>query len=138
MKNLLVCFILSAASVTAATKTEIVAATLIAEAGGEKDTRAMAAIKEVIVTRASKRHMDTDKVCLQRLQFSCWNGISPDDGVRKAKRHAKWNQALKIAESKDYTNYTLGADHYHTLNVKPSWSKKLKTTVTIQNHIFFK
>jgi spore germination cell wall hydrolase CwlJ-like protein len=138
MKNLLVCLVLSAGSVSAATKAEIVAATLISEAGGEKDPRAMAAIKEVIVTRSKKRKIGLDKVCLQNLQFSCWNGISEDAGVNKAKKHPKWKQAIQIAESDAETNYTFGADHYHTLKVSPSWTKKLKSTVTIQNHIFYR
>ena len=138
MKNLLVYLILSAATVSAATKTEIIAATLIAEAGGESDPRAMIAVKEVISNRAAKRKIAEDKVCLQRLQFSCWNNVSQESVVAKAKRHSKWNKALALASSPSRTNYTLGSDHYHTLKVNPKWNRSLNKTVTIQNHIFYK
>lgn len=127
-----------ASAVTAAPRpTEVVAATLIFEAGGEKDSRAMPAVYEVIRNRAASRRIAADRVCLQRLQFSCWNGVNVDAGIAKAKKHAKWNTAVKIA-SESPTNYTLGSDHYHTLKVKPSWRTRLTKTVIIGNHIFYK
>jgi N-acetylmuramoyl-L-alanine amidase len=118
--------------------TEIVAATLILEAGGESDYRAMLAVNEVIHNRAKKRKLSIDAVCLQRLQFSCWNGIDVSAGIAKAKKHSKWSTALRIASSKSITNHTLGSDHYHTHRVNPSWNKRLTKTVIIQNHIFYK
>ena len=47
---------------------EIVAATLILEAGGEYHEGAMEAVNEIIVNRAAKRKMSEAMVCLQRYQ----------------------------------------------------------------------
>lgn len=129
--------ILASAVSAAPRPTEIVAATLIFEAGGERDARAMHAVNEVIHNRSASRRIAADRVCLQRLQFSCWNGISADAGIAKAKKHAKWNSAVQIASARP-TNYTSGSDHYHTLKVKPSWRTRLTKTVIIGNHIFYK
>ena len=64
---------------------EIVAATLILEAGGEADSRAMAAVREVIANRAKNK---TElAVCLAPKQFSCWNKIPVERGIEIAKRH---------------------------------------------------
>lgn len=129
--------LLAAAASAEPRPVEIIAATLIFEAGGERDTHAMHAVNEVIHNRSVSRHISSDRVCLQRLQFSCWNDISVDAGIAKAKKHSKWNSAIQIA-SVNPTDYTHGADHYHTLKVNPSWNKRLKKLVTIGNHIFYK
>jgi len=113
---------------------EIVAATLILEAGGEADPRAMAAVREVIANRAKNK---TElAVCLAPKQFSCWNKISPQRGIEIAKQHPKWSQALALVKNK--SNYTGGATHYHAKKVSPSWAKKLAQTVQIGNHVFYK
>ena len=36
---------------------------------------------------------------------------------------------------KDVTN---GATHYHSVSVQPYWSKSMKVTAKIGNHIFYK
>lgn len=119
------------------TAQEFVAATLILEAGGERDPRAMAAVREVIANRAKARKQTEKQVVLARLQFSCWNDGTAS-AFAKAKRHAKWREALDLASSPSLTNHTLGADHYHTTKVSPSWSRKLLKTRQIGNHIFFR
>jgi spore germination cell wall hydrolase CwlJ-like protein len=115
---------------------EIVAATLILEAGGEADPRAMAAVREVIANRAKNK--TEIAVCLAPKQFSCWNKVSVQRGIEIAKRHPKWSKALALALSKNKSNHTKGADHYHAKRVSPSWAKKLTRTVDIGNHIFYK
>jgi spore germination cell wall hydrolase CwlJ-like protein len=119
-------------------KTEIVAATLIAEAGGEKDSRALYAVAEVIYNRSISRKISPAQVCLQPKQFSCWNGKQIETEVNKAKKHKKWANALKIAQNLGWTNYTKNAQFYHTTKVNPSWNKKMLATVTIENHKFYK
>jgi len=113
---------------------EIVAATLILEAGGESDARAMAAVREVIANRAKNK--TEISVCLDPKQFSCWNKVSTERGIEIAKRHPKWREALTLVKSK--SNYTNGATHYHAEKVSPSWAKKLTYTTKIGNHIFYK
>jgi spore germination cell wall hydrolase CwlJ-like protein len=119
-------------------KTEIVAATLIAEAGGEKDSRAMHAVAEVIYNRSISRKISPAQVCLQPKQFSCWNNKDVEGGIEKAKKHKKWANALQIAQNLGSTNYTKNAQFYHTTKVNPSWNKKMLATVTIENHKFYK
>lgn len=116
---------------------EIVAATLILEAGGERDPRAMAAVREVIANRAKRSGKSEAQIVLAPKQFSCWNSGTAS-GIARAKRHAKWREALELASNKSVTDYTRGADHYHTLAVAPSWAKRMPKTVTIQNHIFYR
>lgn len=117
---------------------EVVAATLIAEAGGEKDLRAMHAVGEVIYNRSISRKLSPMQVCLQRKQFSCWNGKDVETEIEKAKKHKKWANALKIAQNLGSTNYTKNAQFYHTTKINPSWNKKMLATVTIENHKFYK
>ena len=115
-------------------QTEVVAATLVMEAGGE-GRQGMEAVREVISNRAKgKTEMS---VCLAPKQFSCWNGISVQAGIKKAKRHPNWNVALQIAKAAP-TTHTRRATHYHTTKVSPSWAKKLGQTVKIKNHVFYR
>lgn len=117
---------------------EVIAATLILEAGGEYDKGAMEAVYEVIHNRAARRGTQYSDECLRKWQFSCWNDISAEEGIAKASKHPRWNEALKLAYCKPATNYTKGADHYHADYVNPYWSKKLQKTSTIGRHIFYK
>ena len=119
-------------------ETEIVAATLIAEAGGEKDSRAMYGVAEVIYNRSISRKISPAQVCLQPKQFSCLNGKQIETEINKAKKHKKWPNALKIAQNLGWTNYTKNAQFYHTTKVNPSWNKKMLATITIENHKFYK
>ncbi len=116
---------------------EIVAATLILEAGGEYATGSMEAVNEVIRNRAAKRNLTTRQVCLQRKQFSCWNSGRIDQLLAKAKRHPRFSEAMAIVKGAS-TNYTGGADHYHADYCNPYWASSLKKTCTIGKHIFYK
>ena len=115
---------------------QVVAATLILEAGGE-GAKGMEAVREVIANRSRGSTLTEAEVCLKRLQFSCWNGRTVSSGIEKAKAHKHWALALAIANS-ETTNHTNGATHYHTNKVSPSWSKKLAITAKIGNHTFLK
>ncbi len=41
-------------------------------------------------------------------------------------------------QSRDITDITNGATHYHNLTVDPIWNKSLKKVMQIDNHIFYK
>lgn len=117
---------------------EIVAATLILEAGGEYHEGAMESVNEIIVNRAAKRKMSEAMVCLQRYQFSCWNDKDAQAGISKAMKHPRWKEALRIVQSPT-TNYTKGADHYHADYIKiPYWAKTMTITTKIGRHVFYK
>ena len=98
---------------------EIVAATLILEAGGEYSIGSMEAVN------------------LQRKQFSCWNSGRIDQLLAKAKRHPRFSEAMAIVTG-TATNYTSGADHYHADYCNPYWASSMEKTCTIGKHLFYK
>jgi len=121
---------------------DVIVSTIIMEAGGEYDIGALEAVYEVIKTRAKKRNKTLAQVCLQRKQFSCWNGKA--DGIKsleatiaKAKKHPRWKIAERLLGSN--TNFTNGADHYHADYIsKPYWADSMIVTAKIGRHIFYK
>jgi spore germination cell wall hydrolase CwlJ-like protein len=121
---------------------DIIVTTIILEAGGEYHIGALEAVYEVIKTRARKRNKTLAQICLQRKQFSCWNGKA--DGIKsleatiaKAKKHPRWKTAENILGSN--TNFTNGADHYHADYInKPYWAHSMTVTAKIGRHIFYK
>ena len=117
---------------------ETVIACLVLEAGGE-GTVGMEAVNEVIHNRAKNRQKSLYQIVTAPKQFSCFNsGVTA--AIQRAKKHPKWNEAIRILKNK-LTNHTMGADHYHTLSVKPYWGKDLLKrgyrTITIKHHIFY-
>lgn len=119
------------------TQIEFVATTLILEAGGESDPRAMHAVNEVIHERAKLRGLSRKAVCLQPKQFSCWNSPCIESIICRAKSHPKYKQAMLIAMM-PRTNYTLGADHFERYDITPYWASSMTKTVQIDNHIFYR
>ena len=116
---------------------DVVTATIILEAGGEYHVGALEAVYEVIMTRAEKRKKTPAQVCLQKWQFSCWNGMVVEDQIAKAKEHPRWQIAQNILGKE--TNYVKGADHYHADYIDtPYWAKSMKKTAAIGRHIFYK
>ena len=119
------------------TDNDVVTATIILEAGGEYHVGALEAVYEVIMTRAEKRKKTPAQVCLQKWQFSCWNGMVVEDQIAKAKKHPRWEIAQNILGRT--TNYAKGADHYHADYIDtPYWAKSMKKTAVIGRHIFYK
>lgn len=99
----------------------------------------MEAIHEVIHNRSVKRKKTMPEVCLQKWQFSCWNGKDVDATVAKAKKHPRYKEAMKIVDTAQMTNYTNGADHYYAEYIRePYWASSLTRTVRIGQHIFYK
>ena len=135
-KQLILALALGLVSHLSVNASDIVAATLILEAGGEYATGSMEAVNEVIRNRAAKRKLTTRQVCLQRKQFSCWNSGRIDQLLAKAKRHPRFSEAMAIVNGSD-TNYT-GADHYHADYCNPYWASSMKKTCVIGKHIFYK
>ena len=117
---------------------ETVVACLVLEAGGE-GTVGMEAVNEVIHNRSKKQKKSLYQIVTARKQFSCFNG-GVYAAVQQAKNHPKWTEATRILRN-ELTNHTRGADHYHTLSVRPSWGKELlkrgAKTITIKHHIFY-
>lgn len=118
---------------------ELIAATLILEAGGERHPYSMVAVYEVIRNRATQRNQTMREVVLARKQFSCWNNVERRmELFEHATRHIQYPLALKIVREKKDTNITRGATHYHAVRVNPYWATSYTETITIQNHIFYR
>lgn len=52
-----------------------------------------------------------------------------------------FRHAVKVAQLSQYMgDFTHGADHYHTLQVSPNWSRspKLEVAGSVGNHIFYR
>ena len=101
---------------TAVSVTDIIAATLIGEAGGEKDP-GMQAIANVLRNRKnSSSFPNTYKAVILNdgSAFEMWIGNSAKTLVPKKKKHPKWNQAYKLATNIDsLKDVTSGATHYY-------------------------
>jgi hypothetical protein len=138
---------------------KIVASTLILEAGGETEKDAMIAIMNVIHNRAGRDPKRYAEVCMKPLQFSCHNGRTPDNSIKRAGTHSKWEEAIGIVEKSlrgEINDVTGGADHYHVFQgpseCKPSWThptlggkthidgrqRAVSITKYIGDHVFLK
>lgn len=128
---------------------DIIAATLIGEAGGEGQS-GMTAIKNVLDNRASKKNTSAAGEAIRPKQFSMWNSATKDVKLKtdfdsnkikaiidKYKKHEKWNDAMSLS-SKKVKDTTKGANMYYAHNkIKPPyWTKDWTKTVVIGNHTF--
>ena len=132
-------FLTAALRTFGVTSTEIVAATLCAEARGE-GARGMRAVLEVIDRRAVDRHLTAAQVCLQRKQFSCWNG-DRREMFRRMKACPEFASALRMsreASARKRPQLTKGATHYCAIASRPEWSIGLRPVVIIGNHKFYR
>jgi len=118
---------------------DVVASTLILEAGGEYAEGAMESVHEVVYNRSMKRNKSMSAVCLQAWQFSCWNENDVDTNIAKAQNHPRWHEAMKIVDTAEMTNYTKGADHYYAEYIdEPYWAVDMTLTNKVGKHLFFK
>ena len=127
---------------------EVIAATLIGEAGGE-GADGIQAVLNVLQNRAKKRNSSVAREALRPKQFSMWNPIyskkkSQRQIVDQFKVHKYYEDILKALKRYDpdkikFKDITSGATHYYAHNkVLPFWAKK-KTWQKIKqigNHTF--
>lgn len=138
---------------------DIVAAALIGEAGGE-GYKGMQAVMNVIMNRVKggDPFRGAVDVVLKPKQFSFFDkyndgSVKMNDIITKAMKHPKWAEAKELAlvgMQRKLEDITDGATHYHVTSgpskVKPYWSspefggknKEALTTNTIGRHTFFK
>lgn len=138
---------------------DIVAAALIGEAGGE-GYKGMQAVMNVIMNRVKggDPFRGAVNVVLQPKQFSFFNKynegtVKMQDIVSKAMQHPKWAEAKELAlvgMKRNLQDITDGATHYHVTKgkskVTPKWSNpqfggknpEALATNTIGSHTFFK
>jgi len=120
---------------------EIVAATLIKEAGGES-TAGMQAVFNVIWNRAKGNSCQAAHVCLVPRAFTVWNGKNAASVIATAKSHPCWQQAMLLTTlglQGKLADITGGANHfYNPHKAHPAWAKKMTLTKVIGRHAFLK
>lgn len=118
---------------------QIIMLTILAEASGEGEN-GMMAVASVIKTRSKNRNISYSRVCLERLQFSCWNNKTIQELENKWMNSKNARFALDLAQNMDILpdNMIFGADHYHTLQVSPYWKDPSKEVLVLGNHVFYK
>ncbi|NRP73909.1 hypothetical protein ILFOPFJJ_04827 [Ensifer psoraleae] len=127
----------------------ILARTLYGEARGE-DPQGKRAVAAVVINRAKSKRWEgrsIEAICLQRLQFSCWNANDPNRNIIKNKQPGKgdgiFDQCYAIAEQAvlgQLLDETDGATHFHADTIRrfPSWADPQKRTAHIGHHIFYR
>ncbi len=122
------------------------AKTIWGEARGEGAV-GMQAVANVIMNRVDRGGWygaSIKDVVLKPYQFSCWNDTDPNraklDKLTVADLQS--SGALQIAQqviNGQLPDITGGATEYHNKNILPDWDySKLKQTVQIGNHIFYR
>jgi N-acetylmuramoyl-L-alanine amidase len=124
---------------------DVLARTLWGEARGE-GRRGMEAVAAVIMNRVRDPRRwpnDPSGVAQQPWQFSSWNPGDPNlpQMQRITVDDPQFRMALEIAEAAiagKLTDPTGGANHFHTNNVSPSWSRGVQPVAIIGRHRFFR
>lgn len=142
MKSLFVIFALWVVPASAQTARELVAAVLIAEAGGE-GTNGLSGVAEVIRNRVVLEGRTPVQVVQRRRQFSVLNGVTPAKLWEKSARHPLYPYALHLSDllasrPDALPNATGGADHFTRSDEKPYWAKGKRPVAVIKNHSFYR
>ncbi len=136
---------------------DIIAATLVDEAGGEKNAgEGMHAVLNVIMNRAKGNIRNAAIECLKPKQFSGWNKINKKDvnDIKKfidsKKNHSKYKEAIKLvqqAKSGTLKDITKGSNHFLNVHLTkqqrsggklPSWYDPKKVVTDFGKHRFLK
>ena len=116
---------------------DVVAMTILGEARGEGKA-GMYAVACVISQRAINRNKTAKQICLQRKQFSCWNGGGEKLRALLNTPEATYAKMLATNINNLQRSYTGNADHYCTLKTYNYWTRTSKPIKVIGNHKFFK
>lgn len=122
---------------------QVVAAVLVAEAGGEKSEKSMWAVAEVIHNRSVARHRSCLATVEQPWQFSCLNRTTVERLISRMSKHPRFEEALHIAEvlhrdPRRMSRLTGGSTHYATIACHADWVFEDKPLVVIGNHEFYR
>lgn len=108
------------------------------------------AVGYVILNRSKQRSISITNVCLQRLQFSCWNINDPNRKIIEFIGFDNKNFMIAfgiacLVITEQIFNPVDGANHYHTkenvLKLKtwpPSWAKNMFKVGEVGAHVFLK
>lgn len=129
------------------TAIDTMARTLWGEARGEP-LQGILAVAAVILNRAMHPHVHwwgttVVGVCRARKQFSCWNSTDPNLPKLLAvtldndRFRICWRVAQDAMGGKLQDLCKLGATHYHTKSISPSWAERKVPCADIGNHLFY-
>ncbi len=118
--------------------TELTAAILVAEAGGE-GTTGMKAVMEVIRTRINQKHTSMYNIVTEKHAFSSFTKYhkNPQAFVNIYKKHKLFSNAMWIVNNYKGYSLTKGSNYYHEKTVHPNWSKGEVPSAIIGKHLFF-
>ena len=139
-RALIFVFVTLAVTCRAASDRDVVAAVIVAEAGGES-LDAMRGVAAVIQNRAESRHEPKVKIVTQRKWFSCLNYRTPDALVELELSHARYVAALTMADG--VTDNVGGATNFYAPKgmkggKPPYWASTMTVTARIGGLIFLK
>ena len=121
----------------------LIAAVLMAEAGGE-GVVGMTAVGEVIANRARKRQMPPGLVVQQAYQFSPLNRTKPRELVLRYHKMPLYREALRIANTviqspAELPGLAAGADHFEDIRAPvPSWARGRRPVAVVGGHRFWR
>lgn len=103
----------------------ILALTLYGEAGNQSPS-GIDLVAQVISNRAESQNKTYKQICLQKKQFSFWNGKHPRDTLKNIRRlnglsTTKFQYCLYRAKNMPKPDHN-GFYYYHTTNSHPLWS----------------
>jgi len=128
------------------TDLDIVIRTVVGESRGEpfEDKKA---VTHVIYNRFKtkyRRRTSLSSVCLDPMQFSCWNVNDPNEKVIRNidilhKDYLECARAVieAIQDNIKGVDPTKGSRHYHTKAVAPKWSKGQIPIYEVDDHVFY-
>lgn len=103
------------------------------------------AVAEVIQNRVKNKHFP-NTVCGVVYEGSerstgCQFTFTCDGSMDRAPEGKGWDRSVDVANlvmSSGYTPSTHWATHYHTTEVDPKWSKTMRMTRQVGNHVFYR
>ena len=117
----------------------VVAATLYTEASGESKDGKLA-VASVIVNRSKERKKSLKDICLQKSQFSYWNGRNTVKiKIKNSLDKKSWNECYNIAKQMVDGEFkpTINSNHYYNPYISnPYWGKQLTQVKMIGKHRF--
>ena len=127
----------------------VIALTILGEARGEGE-QGIFAVACVVQRRAWEKEITVAQVCLEKEQFSPWNGVDNEGNYRLKKEHELWHlwgskhmmYARHLARCVNNKNIVLmditnGANHFCNIKSNPYWTKGRKPSKIIGRHKFY-
>jgi spore germination cell wall hydrolase CwlJ-like protein len=91
-----------------------------------------------VTLRRAEQHNTT--VCWQVFRDSQFSWTLSRDNLKSIPRGPAWRKAQMTAALAlaGFPDSTQGADHYHRVDVKPAWAKRMKKVGRFGSHVFYR